>query len=127
MDTIVISDLEVRYRVGVSDDERRSPQRLLLTVEMRHDFESAIATDSIAQTVDYFAVSQALLKFGEGKEWKLIEKLADDIGQMILSRFKPASVSVEVKKFVIPEARFVAVRTTMDLTCRPGPPTGRHH
>ena len=114
MDTIVISELEVRYRVGVSDDERRSPQRLLLNVEMGHDFSSAITTDSIAQTVDYFAVSQVLLKFGEGKEWKLIEKLASDIAQMILSRFKPASVCVEVKKFVIREARFVAVRVTRD-------------
>ena len=114
MDTIVISELEVRYRVGVSDDERRSPQRLLLNVEMGDDFSSAITTDSIAHTVDYFAVSQVLLKFGEGKEWKLIEKLASDIAQMILSRFKPASVCVEVKKFVIPEARFVAVRVTRD-------------
>lgn len=114
MDTIVISELEVRYRVGVSDDERRSPQRLLLNVEMGDDFSSAITTDSIAHTVDYFAVSQVLLKFGEGKEWKLIEKLASDIAQMILTRFKPASICVEVKKFVIPEARFVAVRVTRD-------------
>jgi FolB domain-containing protein len=110
----MISDLEVRYRVGVTDDERRSPQRLLLTLEMRHDFSSAIASDSIAQTVDYFAVSQALLKFGEGKDWKLIEKLAADIAQMILSRFKPASVTIEVKKFVVPEAAHVAVRIARD-------------
>ena len=64
--------------------------------------------------MDYFAVSQALLTFGEGKEWKLIEKLAADLAQMILSRFKPASVTVEVKKFVIPEAAHVAVRIARD-------------
>jgi len=114
VDTIVISDLEVRYCVGVTDEERRSPQRLLLTIEMRHDFAFAIKTDSVAHTVDYFAVSQALLKFGEGNEWKLIEKLAADLAQMILSRFKPASVTVEVKKFVIPEAAHVAVRIARD-------------
>jgi len=106
----VISDLELRLRVGVPDEERRQPQRLLVTVEMRSDFAKSIATDSIAATVDYFAVAQALMKFGEDKEWKLIEKLAADIAEMILSKFKPQSVTVEVKKFVIPQAQFVAVR-----------------
>ena len=110
----MISDLEVRLRVGVPDEERREPQRLLLTVEMRSDFTTAIKTDSIAATVDYFAVSQALLKFGEGKEWRLIEKLAADVAEMILTKFRPASVSVEVKKFVIPQAQFVSVRVTRE-------------
>lgn len=110
VDTIVISDLEVCFRVGVTEGERRDPQRLLLTVEMRHDFSKAVATDAIESTVDYFAVSQALMKFGEGKEWKLIEKLAADIAEMILARFHAAAVAVEVKKFVIPQAQFVAVR-----------------
>lgn len=106
----MISDLEVRFRVGVPDEERREPQRLLLTVEMQSDFSRAIKTDSIAETVDYFAVSQALLKFGEGKEWRLIEKLAADVAEMILTKFRTAAVTVEVKKFVIPEAQFVSVR-----------------
>ena len=114
MDIIVISDLEVRFRVGVPDEERREPQRLLLTVEMRTDFAAAIKTDSIAATVDYFAVYQALLKFGDGKEWRLIEKLAGDVAEMILKKFQPASVSVEVKKFVIPQAQFVSVRVTRE-------------
>lgn len=114
VDTIAISDLEVRFRVGVPEEERREPQRLLLTVEMRSDFSGAIKTDSIAATVDYFAVSQALLKFGEGKEWRLIEKLAGDIADMILARFEPAAVTVEVKKFVIPQTQFVSVRLTRE-------------
>ena len=41
--------------------------------------------------------------------WKLIEKLAADIADAILAGFKPASVTVEVKKFVIPQARHVSV------------------
>lgn len=115
VDSIVISDLEVSFRVGVPDAERRSPQRLLVTLELCSDFAAAAKTDSIEKTVDYFAVSQALLKFGEGKEWRLIEKLAGDIAEMILAKFKPRSVTVEVKKFVIPQAQFVAVRLTREL------------
>ena len=108
-DKISIVDLEVFYRVGVPDAERAQPQRLLLTVEMDSDFSAAAKSDSITDTIDYFAVAQRLLKFGDGKSWKLIEKLAADIAGVILAEFKPTAVTVEVKKFVISQARYVSV------------------
>jgi FolB domain-containing protein len=107
---ISIVDLGVFYRVGVPDEERARPQRLLLTVEMQFDFSVAAKTDSIADAIDYFAVSQRLLKFGEGKSWKLIEKLAADIYETISREYKPQKISVEVKKFAVPEARYVSVQ-----------------
>jgi FolB domain-containing protein len=112
MRKISIVDLEVSYRVGVPEAERAQTQRLLLTVEMHFDFSAAAKSDSIDDTIDYFTVSQHLLKFGDGRSWKLIEKLAADIADLILSEFKPRSVSVEVKKFVIPQARHVSVSLT---------------
>jgi FolB domain-containing protein len=109
---ISIVDLEVFYRVGVPDEERARPQRLLLTLEMESDFSAAAKSDSIAETIDYFAVSQRLLHFGGGKSWKLIEKLAADICDLVLAEFRPDRVSVEVKKFPIPQARHVSVTAT---------------
>lgn len=111
MDRITIKDLEVFYKVGVPDEERRAPQRLLLTVELEHDFAAAAKSDDLAATINYFAVSQRLLKFGEGREWKLIETLAVEIAETILKEFAPTAVEVEVKKFIIPQARYVSVRT----------------
>jgi len=115
MSQISIVDLEVLYRVGVPDAERTPPQRLLLTVEMETDFSAAAKSDTIADTIDYFSVTQRLFKFGEGREWKLIEKLAADIADTILSEFKSQSVTVEVKKFIIPQARHVSVIVTKKL------------
>ena len=112
MARISIVDLEVFYRVGVPDAERAQPQRLLLTVEMESDFSAAAKSDAIVDTIDYYAVTQKLLKFGEGREWKLIEKLAADLAGLILAEFKPPAVTVEVKKFIIPQARHVAVTLT---------------
>ncbi len=112
MAKISIVDLEVFYRVGVPDAERAQPQRLLLTVELESDFFAAATSDSIIDTIDYYAVTQKLLKFGEGREWKLIEKLAADIAALILAEFKPQTVTVEIKKFIIPQARHVAVSLT---------------
>src|SRR6266850_1311388 len=110
MPKISIVDLEVFYRVGVPDVERAQAQRLLLTVELEADFTAAAKSDGIADTIDYYAVTQRLLKFSEGREWKLIEKLASDIAEAVLKEFKPQAVSVEVKKFIIQQARYVGVK-----------------
>ena len=112
MSQISIVDLEVFYRVGVPDAERAQPQRLLLTVEMEADFTAAAQSDGIADTIDYFAVTQRLLQLGEGREWRLIEKLAADVADLVLKEFRPQRVFVEVKKFIIPQARYVAVSLT---------------
>jgi dihydroneopterin aldolase len=112
MDLIRICDLEVFYRVGVPESERAAPQRLLLEVELELDFRGAAASDDLTQTINYFAVTQRLLAFGNGREWKLIETLAVEIAETVLREFKPDQVSVEVKKFIISEARCVSVRTT---------------
>src|SRR5262245_25493761 len=112
MDKITINDLEVFYRVGVPDEERAKPQRLLLTLEIFHDFSSASKTDDLTLTIDYDAVCQRLIKFGDGTSWKLIESLAANIAETLIREFGMRTISVEVKKFVIPQAQYVSVSLT---------------
>jgi dihydroneopterin aldolase len=112
MSRISIVDLEVFYCIGVTDEERAAPQRLLITVDMNFDFSSAAVSDRIEKTINYFELAQKLLKYGEGRSWKLLEKLAANIADMIIAEFKPQAVIVEVKKFPIPQARFVSVSLT---------------
>jgi dihydroneopterin aldolase len=112
MSKISIVDLEVFYCVGVTDEERAKPQRLLLTVEMSLDFSSASVSDRIEKTINYQRVADDLLKFGEGRSWKLLEKLVANIADMILTEYRPQAVAVEAKKFIVPQARHVAVSLT---------------
>lgn len=109
MSNIKIIDLEVFYCVGVSDEERAKPQRLLLTLDMNFDFSVAAVSDRITKTIDYFEVAQKLLHFGDGRSWKLIEKVASNIAEMILTDFRPQGVVVEIKKFAVPQAAYVSV------------------
>ena len=109
MAKITIVDLEVFYRVGVPDEERAKPQRLLVTVEMSLDLTSAIASDRVERTINYQTVVDELSQFGEGRSWKLIEKLASNIADLVLAKYTPDAVMVEVKKFSIPQAGFVSV------------------
>jgi FolB domain-containing protein len=110
MDTITIRELEVHYHVGVPDAERARPQRLLLTLEMEHDCSAAAAADDLTRTIDYFAVTRRLIALGEGRSWKLIETLAVEIAGLVLGEFGASRVAVEVRKFIVPETRWVSVR-----------------
>jgi FolB domain-containing protein len=109
MSRINIVDLEVFYQVGVTDEERAKPQRLLITVEMDFDFSTAVMSDRIEKTINYFDVAQELLKFGERRSWKLLEKLAANLADHVMARYRPETVQIEVKKFPIPQARYVSV------------------
>jgi len=114
MDSIIIKDLAVRYRVGVSEKERSSAQRLLISLQLEKNLQAASKSDDLADTIDYFDLCQQLMLFGQAqnRQWKLLEKLAEEIAQFILKRYKPERVTVEIKKFVIPEANYVSIRLT---------------
>lgn len=108
MSEITICDLEVYYRVGVSDEERARPQRLLLTLTLTFDFSGAARTDRLEETINYQEVVNGLLNFGEKRSWKLLEKLVGEIADWILAQYRPEAVRVEAKKFIIPQARHIS-------------------
>ncbi|HEX3801113.1 MAG TPA: dihydroneopterin aldolase [Verrucomicrobiae bacterium] len=109
MSNITIVDLEVFWHVGVPDEERINPQRLLMSVDMSYDISRAAQSDRPDRTIDYAEVIQEIKKYGVGREWKLIEKIAAGLGHLVLTKFSPDAVFVEIKKFPIPQARYVSV------------------
>jgi len=115
-DKITIEDLEVHFHVGVPDEERTEPQKLLITIEIAMDLGPSAATDNLTETIDYFTVSQAVKALGQARRWKLIEALADDICELVLRDFKPSSVRVIVKKFILPDTRWVSVEMRRPAT-----------
>jgi dihydroneopterin aldolase len=112
MSRISIVDLEVFYSVGLTDEERATPQRLLVTVDLDVDFSSASLSDRIERTINYQTLAERVLKFGHARSWKLIEKVAANLVDMIFLEFRPQGVAIEVKKFPIPQARYVSVTLT---------------
>jgi dihydroneopterin aldolase len=116
MSRISVVDLEVFYNVGITDDERATPQRLLITVDMDFDFSSAALSDRLEKTINYQILSERILKFGTARSWRLLEKLVTNLADAILIEFRPQAVTVEIKKFSIPQAKYVSVTLTRSRT-----------
>ena len=109
-DLIHIEQLELLSRLGVPDDERATPQRLALnlTIEPENDFRAL--DDRIGNTVDYFTVAQTVQQLAAARPRQLLETLAEEIAQEVLARFSVRAVGVELRKFILPDTAFVAVR-----------------
>jgi dihydroneopterin aldolase len=109
-DLIRIVDLEVLAHIGVPDAERREAQRLLVSLEMVGDsFTHAAGTDNLARTIDYFEVSQCVKKLAADRARRLLETLAEDITFELLKSFPIRKITLEIKKFILPDAQYVSV------------------
>jgi dihydroneopterin aldolase len=110
-DLIRVIDLEVFARVGVPDAERREAQRLLISLELGIDsFSRAAGTDDLAGTVDYGEVVRRVKSFTAERARKLLETLAEEMALDLLKTFPIKKITLEIKKFVLPDARYVSVK-----------------
>ena len=108
-DLLTISDLELWTCIGVTAEERETEQRLLLTIEMTVDSRRAAKTDDVKKTVNYCDVAKDIRSLAR-TERKTIERLAEDIAQMVQRKHAVSAVTVTVKKFTIPGTEDVSVR-----------------
>jgi len=114
-DQIELRNLAVFSRIGVPDEERREPQKLAisLVIEPNRSFEAL--EDRIENTVDYAAVCEAVKRVAAARPRKLVETLAEETASHLLTEFPIWRVSVEVRKFILPETEYVAIRIDRPL------------
>lgn len=111
-DAIHIERLEISARVGVPDEERAEPQRLVvcLTIWPKRGFDDL--ADELGNAVNYAAVAREVREFVASRNDKLIETLAGATARYLLSSFSIRAVRLELRKFVIPGSEYVAVIIT---------------
>lgn len=98
MDVLRIRDLRLRCRVGVTAEERRKPQELLVTLTLHADLAKACRSDRFKDTVDYRAIKLALLGELESTSFRLIERVAQRAADCALRDPRVARVDVVVQK-----------------------------
>jgi len=109
VDKITIKDLELDAHIGVTPEERARLQKVLLTVILERDLGEAGRTDTETATTPYDEVVQVIKDVVAERPRKLIEAMALEIAREILYRRMAVTVTVEVRKFSIPRAKYVSV------------------
>jgi dihydroneopterin aldolase len=111
-DEIHIEQLEVSARIGVPEEERATPQRLIISISFWPYQQTRDLGDNIQQTVNYSAVAQEAKNFVHDQSVSLIETLAHRLAGHLLKTFAIQKVTVEVRKFALPDAKYVSATVT---------------
>jgi dihydroneopterin aldolase len=98
-DSIFIHKASFECHIGVTPQERATPQEVLVDVDLATDLGQAGQSDSIKDTLDYRDVWELISDCVTGSEFHLVEALATTVGKVILDRYTTIdSVSVGVTK-----------------------------
>ncbi len=110
MDKIYIKNLLVSCIIGVFPEEREKKQELMFNIELSTDLRAAGKSDNLADTVDYFALENEIVKMVSASSFQLIESLAERTAEICLADSKVSSVKVIIEKCgCLPIARSAAV------------------
>jgi len=110
MNEILIRGLEVEAHLGVPDEERAKPQRIVIHAVITPLIAFSELADSIERTVDYDAATRRITALVTARPRRLIETLAFEIAEMLVGDFPAARAEIEVRKFILPDTEYVAVR-----------------
>ncbi len=96
--TIEISGLSLYTHVGVTAEERKVGQRLLVDLRIDVGEVDATVTDRLEDTVDYSAVCQMANLVAQQREYKTLERLCAAIADRVVDQFGAQSVWVKAAK-----------------------------
>ncbi len=98
MDKVFIEGLTIDALIGIYDWERRIRQDLVFDLEMGFDNRRPAASDDIAHTLNYKAVSKRLEQFVRESEFCLVETLAERCAQIVLDEFDVKWLRLKLSK-----------------------------
>ncbi len=98
MDRLLIRDLRARCVLGVSAEERREKQEVVVNIALGTDLHVPGHSDRFEDALDYRAIKKRVLEAVENSQFRLVEALAQDIADLCLEYPPVEEVQVTVEK-----------------------------
>lgn len=98
MDIVYIRDLRIETIIGIYDWEREVKQTVSLDLEMAHDIRQAAETDDIQYALNYKSIAKRLISFIEGSEFLLVERMAEEVANIVRNEFSVPWLKLRVSK-----------------------------
>ncbi len=111
-DRILLAGIKINPRLGVTVEERSTPQECQADLAIWGDFEAAASTDSLDKSIDYSQVLSAVRQTACACEYSLLETLAYKIVRNVLQSFPVSRARIRLRKrpaSMIGEIDFVEV------------------
>ena len=102
MDAVFVRGIEFEGNHGYTAAERRGTRRFRVNLTLELSLEAASTSDKIADTVDYWKVSEIVVALGTKSTFRLLEALAGAIAAKIQELYPHAAVAIELEKLAPP-------------------------
>ncbi len=101
-DCVFVRGLEFEGNHGYSAAERRGTRRFRVNLTLELPLAEAARSDRLADTVDYWKVSEIVVALGTRSTFRLLEALAGAIAARIQELYPHAGVLIELEKLAPP-------------------------
>jgi len=101
-ESVFVRGLEFEGNHGYTAAERRGTRRFRVNLSLELPLAAAAASDRIADTVDYWKVSEIVVALGTKSTYRLLEALAGAIAAKIQELYPKAGVGIELEKLAPP-------------------------
>ncbi len=95
---IKIKNLRLKTNLGIHDWEQNFERQIIINAEIETDNESSLKSDKIEDTIDYQVITENIQNLIANNRFKLIEKMAQEILEIIMSDQRVKRCKVELDK-----------------------------
>ena len=98
MDIVFIEQLSVITTIGVYDWEQTIEQNLVFDIEMGWDNRKSAKSDDVNDCLSYADISETVIGHVEGQRFALVERVAEEVADLLLSKFNSPWVRIKLSK-----------------------------
>ena len=113
-DKLYMNDMRFQLHIGATDAERMTKQTISITVGMEAELRNAGATDDLKRTINYSDLYREIKALVEGKEFRLIEAVAEAVTDVALKHPRVDGVMVRVVK-QLPKDKYSLRDVTVEI------------
>jgi 7,8-dihydroneopterin aldolase/epimerase/oxygenase len=115
MDKITVQGVQMFSSLGITPEERSSPQSLVADLTLELDLDAAANTDDLRLTTDYKRLVERLQRVAQEATCHLLEALTAKLCKEALRDPRVVTACIRVRKFpadMVGQAEYIAVEMT---------------
>ena len=98
MARIRVKDLRLRTYIGIKEEEILNRQDVLINLTILYPAQQAVADNVIEQALNYRTITKAVIAHVEGHRFALLERLTQEILDLVMTHPAVRYAEVEVDK-----------------------------
>jgi D-erythro-7,8-dihydroneopterin triphosphate epimerase len=95
---IRVKDLRLRTYIGINEDEIINKQDVLINLTILYPAQEAVRDNDIDHALNYRTITKAIIQHVEGNRFALLERLTQEVLDLVMSRPEVRYAEVEVDK-----------------------------